>query len=72
MERKGEILGVTFVELPGSDRLLETEQTPEGQEVRGGGGQHLPLHWNLWVGVVSKSLSAMDSGLLHRAMPGSL
>ena len=38
----------------------------------GGVGQHLPLHWKRWVGVVSRSRSAMGSGLLQRAMPGSL
>lgn len=63
---------VTSVAIPSSDRLLETEQAPPGAGKGGGVGQHLPLHWNRWVGVVSRSLSAMGSGLLQRAMPGSL
>lgn len=56
------VLEVTSVETSGSDR---------GGDGRGE-GQHPPLHWNRWVGVVSRSLSAMGSGLLQRAMPGSL
>lgn len=60
---------VPSVEMPSSDGLLETEQTPGGGA---GESQQVPLHWNRCVGVVSRSLSAMGSGLLQRAMPGSL
>lgn len=66
------ILEVTPVEMPSSDRLLETQQTLQGAGRGGGVSQHLPLHWKRWVGVVSRSRSAMGSGLLQRAMPGSL
>lgn len=62
------VADVASVEMPSSDRLSETEQTPGST----GQGQQVPLHWNRWVGVVSRSLSAMGSGLLQRAMPGSL
>ena len=62
----------TSIEMSSSDRLLETQGTPRQAGKGGGKGQHLPLHWNRWVGVVSRSLSAMGSGLLQRAMPGSL
>lgn len=55
-----------------SDRLLEAEPSPRVEGWWEGRRQHLPLHWNRWVGVVSRSRSAMGSGLLQRAMPGSL
>lgn len=51
-------------------RCWKHSRSCEGSDVVG--WQPLPLHWNRWVGVVSRSLSAMDSGLLHLAMPGSL
>lgn len=70
------VFGETAAEMAGSDRL---PGVGGGEEQAGGGGgagegrrPHLPLHWNRWVGVVSRSRSAMGSGLLQRAMPGSL